>query len=227
MSTEASLEAIAGALEVGVDLVEFDVRISRDGVFLTAHDAEVQTPDGRVRIEDLTASEVLSGGLGAATVTDVLKLLRGRAKAHVDLKDTGHEVEIADLCEKLLGPDGFILTTLEDSSVKRIRDERPHLQIALSLGRDAAGLSTLRTLRLRLSELFPGRRVKACNPTMLAINHKLARRGVLRWAYRKGIPVLVWTLNSPELMRWAWCERRIWGFVTDNPRMALRTSRPT
>lgn len=216
-----SLEAIESALEVGVDLVEFDVRITLDGMFVTAHDAVLKTPRGDTPIERLTAQEVFRGDVGAASLEEVLKLVRGRAKAHVDLKDVGREVEIADICEQFLGPQGFVLTTLEDVSVTAIRQARPHLQVALSLGRDCAGMTRRQKFHVRRSELFPSRRVRACNPTMLAVNHQLARKGVLRWASRRSIPVLVWTVNTPDLMNWAWRDGRIWAFTTDYPRMAL------
>lgn len=216
-----SLEAIRSALEVGVNLIEFDVRVTRDNKFVTAHDASVATPAGPVPIEQLTAAEVLQGGVGAVALEAVLELIAGRAVGHVDLKDVVREVEIADMCERVLGPEGFILTTLEDVSVYKLRQARPHLQVALSLGRNSEGFGRLRLLHLRFSELFPKRRVAACAPTMLAVNHQLARLGVLRWAARRHIPVLVWTPNTPQLIHWGWADGRIWGFTTDFPRLAL------
>ena len=46
-------------------------------------------------------------------LSDVLALTTGKALGHVDLEGTCHEVEIADVCERKFGPDGFILTTLD------------------------------------------------------------------------------------------------------------------
>jgi glycerophosphoryl diester phosphodiesterase len=217
-----SVAAIRAATEIGVDLVEFDVRVTRDGGYVTSHDATV-TIDGTDRpVEELTEAEVLAGARGAARLEDVLRTLKGHAVAHVDLKDSRDEVEIADVCESLVGPEGFLLTTLEDVSVFRVRRARPHLRVALSLGRDTSGLGRWRSLAVRVSEVYPARRVRHSGANMLAINYRVGRLGAVWWARRHGIPVLLWTINTPELMRKAWRSASIWAFTTDYPRQALR-----
>jgi len=217
------LAAIRAALDVGVDMIEFDVRTTSDGKFVTHHDAQVSQGGGEGRqIAQLTESEVFAAAPDAAPLSDVLALIKGKALGHVDLKDTCLEVEIADICERALGPDGFVLTTLEDISVRRLRIGRPHLRVALSLGRSTAGLSRLATARLRLSEIFPQRRLRRCDPNMLALNHKIAKLGVLALARRRGLPVLLWTINDPEMIASVAFDSRYWGFTTDFPRLVNR-----
>ncbi len=93
-----TLATIDAACALGVDLVEFDVRVNAAGEFVLGHDAP-----------------------SAVALGSVLETIAGRAMAHVDLKDARGEVEIADLCAEILGPDGFILTTRVDASVARLR----------------------------------------------------------------------------------------------------------
>ncbi len=107
-----TLETIAAACELGVDLVEFDVRVNSDGAFVIGHDGP---------------SEVL--------LSSVLELIRGRARGHVDLKEDHAEIEIADLCLDRLGPDGFVVTTRFDAGISRLRAARPDVVVGLSLGR--------------------------------------------------------------------------------------------
>jgi glycerophosphoryl diester phosphodiesterase len=213
-----SLEAIKAALEVGVDLVEFDVRTTCDGGFVALHDAAIA---GRL-VADLTEAEVLALAPGTLRVTEILELIAGRAHGHVDLKDARLELEIVDLCASILGPDGFVVTTLEDVSVARIRSGRPEATVGLSLGKSTASLGLLAAVRLRTSELFPARRVRACGATMLVLHHRLARLGVLSWARRHDIDVLVWTINKPRLLRSVANDDRYWAFTTDYPRLARR-----
>lgn len=216
-----SLDAIKNSLDLGVDLIEFDVRATKDGKFITYHDDSIVV-DGVPRlIEDITEADALANAKDAVRVLDVLALIKGRAMGHVDLKDTRLELEIADLCEAALGRDGFILTTLEDISVKRLRDARPNLRVGLSLGRDTEGMSKRATVRIRLSELFPGRRVRACRANMLAVNHKLAKLGVLRWAIAHKLDVLVWTINDRAMIESVIKDERYWAFTTDYPRIAV------
>ena len=204
-------------------MIEFDVRTTSDGKFITHHAAHVSHEAGEPRqITQLTEAEVFAAAPDAASLSDVLALIKGKALGHVDLKDTCLEVEIADVCERALGPDGFVLTTLEDISVRRLRRGRPHLRVALSLGRSAAGLGRLETVRLRLSEIFPQRRIRRCDPNMLALNHKIARLGVLALARRRGLPILLWTINDPAMIASVSVDHRYWGFTTDFPRLAIR-----
>jgi glycerophosphoryl diester phosphodiesterase len=195
-----SLEAIRAAVGLGIDLVEFDVRRAPDGSFVIVHD-----------VHDALARR----GERPASLRAALEAIQGsRTRAHVDLKETGEELAIAQLCERYLGSDGFFLTTTEDESVRVLRTKMPHLSVALSLGK-------VPPVRAALAELFPGGRIARCSPTMLAVNHRLARAGLLRWAHERGLRVLAWTVNSPRLIRWANEEPRLWAFTTDRPRYAL------
>ncbi|GAA0225242.1 glycerophosphodiester phosphodiesterase [Cryptosporangium japonicum] len=197
-----SVAAIQAAVRLGVDLVEFDVRRAPDGSFVVGHDAFRGRGEHPPSLR--AALEVIAGS---------------RTRAHVDLKETGDEVAIARLCEHHLGSDGFFLTTLEDESVRVLRTAMPHLSVALSLGR-------VPPLRSVLAELFPGGRIARCSPTMLAVNHHLARAGLLRWAHQRGLRVLAWTVNTPRLIQWAHDEPRLWAFTTDRPRYALALRKP-
>ncbi|MBZ0251997.1 MAG: hypothetical protein K8I02_01540, partial [Candidatus Methylomirabilis sp.] len=56
---ENTLAAFGRALEIGVDMVEFDVHLSRDGVPVVIHDDDVRrTTDGRGLVKDLTLAEL-------------------------------------------------------------------------------------------------------------------------------------------------------------------------
>lgn len=65
------------------------------------------------RLAQLTEAEVLSPAPDALLLSDVLAQIKGKALGHVDLEGACHEVEIADVCERALGPDGPVLTTLD------------------------------------------------------------------------------------------------------------------
>ena len=65
------------------------------------------------RLAQSTEAEVFAPAPDAVPLSDVLALINGRALGHVDLEGTCHEVEIADVCERALGPDGVVLTTLD------------------------------------------------------------------------------------------------------------------
>jgi glycerophosphoryl diester phosphodiesterase len=63
-ATENTIAAFAGAIEVGADMVEFDVRRTRDGELIAFHDAEVRgVPVGGLTRDDIAAAAGLPSQL--------------------------------------------------------------------------------------------------------------------------------------------------------------------
>ena len=96
---ENSLAAIADSIEKGVDIVEVDVRKTKDGQLVICHDATVdRTTDGTGAIKDMTLAEIrklhLRLGVGGtnATVTDqrmptleeVMRLAKDKCMVNLD-----------------------------------------------------------------------------------------------------------------------------------------------
>src|SRR5262245_4645742 len=83
-----TLDAFDAAVSAGADLVEFDVRMTSDGVAVVMHDADVsRRTNGSGFVHELTLAQIraldASGGLGLGaaipTLREVLDLLSGRA----------------------------------------------------------------------------------------------------------------------------------------------------
>ncbi|MBO0818737.1 MAG: glycerophosphodiester phosphodiesterase, partial [Actinobacteria bacterium] len=55
----------------------------------------------------------------------------------------------------------------------------------------------------------------------LAPHYRLAACGVVRWAAAAGLPCLLWTVNSPTLIRKYAADPRIAAIITDTPAAAL------
>lgn len=89
---ENSLAALERCVALGVDLVEIDVRRTKDGQLVIMHDARVdRTTDGEGRVADLTLAQIqalrLKGSDEAPpTLEAVLNAARGRILVNVDLK---------------------------------------------------------------------------------------------------------------------------------------------
>jgi len=91
---ENSLEAFELALSVPVDVIEFDLRMSRDGVLYVMHDKQTgRTADRDVDIEKATSLELagirLKNGEPVPTLDDTLRLVAGRAGINIEIKSDG------------------------------------------------------------------------------------------------------------------------------------------
>ena len=91
LAPENTLRAVELAAEHGLDLVEVDVYLSRDGELMCVHDADLQRVAGRPdAVAALSAAELarvdLGAGQGVPRLTDILATARGRLGVYVELK---------------------------------------------------------------------------------------------------------------------------------------------
>ena len=131
LAPENSLRAIALAIDHGLDLVEVDVHLSRDGEVMVIHDAELPTVVGRAdRVADLTAAELARVDLGAGQsvprLVDVLTLASGRIGVYVELKGAGTGAALGALVRKGAA-DGveLISGSFEPELVRELRAAAP------------------------------------------------------------------------------------------------------
>jgi glycerophosphoryl diester phosphodiesterase len=211
---ENTLPALEEALRLGVDYVEFDVWRRDDGSFVVAHDP------------------AHDAGL---SYDAVLVALAGRANAHIDLKfrspsavlreGRAWEVDAARRAVELLGPEAMIVTTGHDRGVRAVRDWGDsagiELRVGLSLGRSVKRLSWLRRIEVRRSELFPRVRLRNSRANLVVAHHTLARLGVAAFARRRHLPLLVWTVDSEDSLRYWLRPGRAWLVTTNEPALAL------
>ena len=99
---ENTLRAFQMALEIGVDEIEFDLRMTRDGHLVVMHDATVdRTTDGTGAIGELTLTEIRALDAGKVfgerfrgervpTWEEALDLVQGKVKLNVHLKEGGN-----------------------------------------------------------------------------------------------------------------------------------------
>ena len=95
---ENSLEGINSAIEMGVDIVEVDLQLTKDSVLIIMHDSKVdRTTTGKGKISDLTYDEIsrlrLKNGVSiytrhkVPTLEEVLNLAKGRVMLNLDKAD--------------------------------------------------------------------------------------------------------------------------------------------
>ncbi|MCW2829957.1 MAG: hypothetical protein JWP31_649, partial [Aeromicrobium sp.] len=89
-TAENTLAAFEAAVAVGCDYVEFDVRLTADGQAVVFHDDELTIEEERLRISRRRLDELAH--VEVVMLDDVLDLIRGRVKAHVDLKVPGDDL---------------------------------------------------------------------------------------------------------------------------------------
>ncbi|GAA4745066.1 hypothetical protein GCM10023350_32350 [Nocardioides endophyticus] len=206
-------DALEHAIQLGVDYIEFDVQRCADGSLVLLHDpVDIAPPD-------------------AVPYDEALELLAGRSRVHLDLKFTDDGVvEATAEAVRRLGTDRLVVTTLDDRSVAAVRAwsdvHAPALLVGLSLGRGVKGFPVWRQLKVRASEVWPHVRYRHSRANVVVAHHTLARFAVARFARKRGLPLLVWTVDTEPSLRYWTRSGRAWLVTTNNPEVALRLRRP-
>jgi glycerophosphoryl diester phosphodiesterase len=199
---------IEHAIALGADYVEFDVQRTADGSLVLLHDLVEDPPAETLRYDR------------------ALDLIAGHARAHLDLKLRGGEIPIVAEAIARLGTDRLLVTTHHDDAVRALRAwadrEALDLQVGLSLGRGVKGFSLWHAIRVRTSELFPGVRYRSTGANVVVAHHWLARLRVRRFADRHGLPLVVWTVDTPRSLAYWMRPGRAWLVTTNEPQVALR-----
>lgn len=231
-------ELLEDAVAMGADYVELDVRRTVDGVFVVLHARHVVI-DGEPRpVSTLTMAELRAAGVDVVTYDAALRVLAGRARAHLDLKfgspdplyggpaDQVWEVQASGRAIEILGADAVVVTSGHDHGVAAVRHwaelAYPGLLVGISLGGSRKGRPLMTQLRGRFGELFPGQRVRASNANLVVANKWLALLNVARWTARRGLPLLVWTVDEPWMLRRWLSDPRCWMLTTNRVEDAVR-----
>lgn len=184
---ENTLMGFRYAIELGVDYVECDVHLTRDGHLVVMHDATVdRTTNGSGRIDELDFAtiRVLDAGKGeiVPTLDEVLTTVQGKVRLLCELKGAGVEDAAVDaVLARGMGSE-VIFTSFHLERLQAVKRHGEHLRIgaifsdptdddiarAASLGVTGIGVHykslNLRTVERVLSE---GIDLRAWNPDTL------------------------------------------------------------
>lgn len=214
----ATRDAYLSSVDTGADYVELDIRRTADDELVVFHDAGLPKTSRRQLVSGLTYPRLCElAGYPVPTVDEVLRLLAGRVRGHLDLKEPGYEARVIALAEATLGAGNYLATSLEWESVAKIKSDFPGVRVGLSLGRDMTGAPVWRQARTRWVELFPMRRLRRSGADFVSMHYRFAALGLLRRCAAAGIPAMVWTVNDQRRIDRYLGDERVTAVITDRP----------
>jgi glycerophosphoryl diester phosphodiesterase len=213
-AAENSLESFAKAIDVGADMIEFDVRLTGDGELIAFHDSQIHGVD----LVKLTRHQIAAQtGTPAALFTEILELCSGKIKLDIELKEDGYIDRIVRILNDSIDLGQVIVTSFMPAALEQTKALLPGVKTGLLVG---VG-SPKPYVRTRSRELYPIDTARKIGADYIAPHWKLARLGVLRRASAAGMPCLVWTVNSDDLIRRFASEPRVKAIITDQAERAL------
>src|SRR5690606_34111529 len=104
-ATENTLSSIETAIACNVDMVELDVRLTKDKQMVLSHDPYIHGVGRKLKLRRHTLSQLhhlcLPGGELVTTLEQALSFIKGKALVNIDLKESGFEAEVVALVDKL------------------------------------------------------------------------------------------------------------------------------
>ena len=207
---ENSLSAFRAAKEHGFGM-EFDLRLSKDGVLVVCHDASLKRVAGiDKRVSDMTVEELASVRLGSTddyvpTFREVLELIDGAVPLLIELKQAPDEAGVGEqFIKEIEGYKGdFIVESFNPGVLRTVSRARPDILIGILSYDYTKDENYKDKLIFRLlGKLYLN---FLARPDFISYEKSGAAVPTMRFIRRKyDTPLVAWTITSPEEERKAY-----------------------
>ena len=201
---ENTLAAFRRALELGVEGIELDVHLSRDGVPMVIHDPTVdRTTSGSGAVEEMTRAELQELDAGNCeripTLGEVLDVVGSRVHVDIEIKANAAGEAV------LRGVEGrdlrWLISSFDWDVLRFVRAQRSEVDLwPLTMGATDDAIAVAKEL----------------GAPALAIWHKALDADIVAHLREQGLGFWPWTVNEPDraetLVSWGAI-----GICTDDP----------
>jgi glycerophosphoryl diester phosphodiesterase len=209
LEPENTLLSISRAMEIGVDAVEIDVRLSKDNEIVVIHDSTVdRTTNGTGPVSSylLTDIQKLDAGKGEKipTLQEVVDLIDSKVRLVIELKEEGTEGLIVELIERNRLEDNAYVISFWHSLVWTVKE-----------------LSS----RIKTGVLLVGCPVDACvasqaSADALVMSYTFVNREFVHIAHKQGLKVFIWNIDQPHIIK-DYADMGVDGIGSNDPRVLV------
>jgi len=188
---ENSLEAIQRALTLSVDMIEIDIRRSRDNGLYVMHDKLTgRTAEKNIDIERATAEKIarvkLKNGESVPALADVLRLVGGKCGLNLEIKSSG----AGALTAQYLLASGYkghvLVSSFHKDEVTAARRVMPLLPASMIFD-----VFAIRTIPSYLAQGY----------TVISLRKTTVNEALVAACHEQGLRVYVWTVDEEDEMR--------------------------
>jgi glycerophosphoryl diester phosphodiesterase len=238
LEPENTLRSLTRAVELGVDLVEFDVLDLSDGTLVLAHSDDLfEVSHGSVRgsVRSRTLDSVRAVAPDLPTLDEALDFFAHEAPEtglHLDLKWHGLEEGVVGALRRHDLVDRTLVSCPVFASLRRVAELEPALAVGLTYPFDRRGASTRRLLVPAVLASLAGLRrtlprrivplLARARASVAVLHHAVVSPAVVRSAHAAGAPVVAWTVDDAATVQRV-SEAGVDAIVTNDPRIVRAT----
>ncbi|WP_093654572.1 glycerophosphodiester phosphodiesterase [Streptomyces wuyuanensis] len=186
---ENTLRSFVRAERAGMDAIELDLHLSKDGALVVMHDADVdRTTDGTGPIAEMTLAELreLDAGQGERIPVFEEVLDAVSAPLQVEIKDAAAARVLADVMVKRDLVERIEVTSFQDDAVREITALVPGVRTGLIASRWGSDIVE---------------RAQAVGAPTLALNIRRLTLETVERAHDEGLRVIGWVVNTQDHLR--------------------------
>ena len=211
-SSENDLIGIQEAINLGVDMVEFDVRKTSDEVLVCHHDAKVNG----VSVSNITYNSLKNSNERLCKLDEVLSLCKGKIGVNLEIKEEGFETKAVDLLVADFSYDDIFVTSFIPSVIRSVKAQDSKIVSGLLLG-DAMSYQVFYRI---VKEAISMNDFYYSKADFISPYYKIYEMGLMYNFQKNGVPIQLWTVNELKLLK-DLINSDIHSVVTDVPSQIL------
>jgi len=212
-SQENTLVGIQEVIDLGIEMVEFDVRKTKDNVLICYHDANIQN----IPISEIYFEQLKERVPEVCSLVEVIDICKEKIGVNVEIKESGFESIIVELLTKNFEYDSFFVTSFFPLIIRKIKKLDARIQAGLLLGH---GFNLSVYYRVIKESMFMNDFLYS-NADFISPYYKIYELGLMAKFKELEIPIQLWTVNDIGLLK-DLINSDIQSIVTDIPEKALQ-----
>ncbi len=187
LEPENTLKSVRRALELGVDAVEVDVRVSGDGYPVVIHDETVdRTTDGSGLVAEMSLEELrrldAGGGEKIPLFEEVLREVHGKAVLFVEFKVLEAVTPVLEKVEEMKAWKSILFISFHPDHLLKVKEYRRDAYIGLIYSQPSDGIVL----------------AKKIGAVAVLPQYRLATEKAVAFAKRLKLMVVPWVVNDLE-----------------------------
>ncbi|GAA0328282.1 glycerophosphodiester phosphodiesterase [Bacillus carboniphilus] len=237
-----TMVAFENAVDLDVDVLEFDIHITKDGQLVVIHDPTVdRTTDGTGKVEDMTLEELkkldagyyfkdVNGdfpfrdqGITIPTVEEVFSAFPSMPMM-IEIKDDNPPERLEEISQKLWAliqkynmADQTLVASFDQNIIEMFQKVSKN-QVALGGGRGEAKPFVISSM-LSMQPIY-NPKVQAFQLPLKDGKINLSKPYIVENAHKRGMEVYYWTINDPKVME-TLVKQGADGIITDRPDLLI------
>lgn len=194
-----TIMSVEAAIEYGCDIIEMDVRSTKDGAIILMHDDYIELTDGSIKyIDDMDFYELKEHIRNVAKLEEALEIIKKHNKiANLDLKNPNCLKQIIGVLKLTNMETKVIFSGCGLETAKTMKKLYPYLRYLLNVEDDVKALGE-EEYQQYLEDTCKA--LKAAGCIGINICYEDCNMKLVEYSHQNEIPVFVWTVDEKDKM---------------------------